>query len=91
MTTAGAVDCRKSKPAKLNIRKFTIFVCLSMLCFIAGYIYLKVESGRSVTVDIENEVYQTFERHRQKLDAIGQKYKVELDAVKKNSYSSGNN
>lgn len=90
MASVGAVDHRERKTKKLNIRKYTIFVFLSMLCFIAGFFFLRVESGRSVNIDIENMAYQTFKLHHQKLDAIGKKLKIELDVVKEKSYSRGN-
>ncbi len=91
MATAGAADYRKSESAKLNIRKFGIFVSLSMFCFVAGFIFLKLESDRSEPAGIRNEAYQTYMQHRQKLDAIGKKYAKELDAAQKKFFSSGNN
>jgi hypothetical protein len=91
MATSGAADYRKSEAVKPNIRKFGIFVFISMVCFVTGFIFLKLESGRSVPVSIKNEAYQTYMQHRQKLDAIGKKYAKELDAAKKKIHSSGNN
>lgn len=91
MATASATEYSKSDTEKTNLRKFGLFVCISMFCFVAGVILLKLESGRSVQVDIKNEAYQTYRQHRQKLDAIGRKYSEELDAVQKNADSNGSN
>ena len=91
MATASAAEYSKSETEKLNLRKLGIFIGISLICFVAGFILLKLESGRSVQVDIKNEAFQTYKQHRQKLDAIGRKYSEELDAARKNIDSSGNN
>ena len=91
MATAREVDYSKNEAAKLNIRKFWVFVSISMFCFVAGFIFLYLESGSSVHEGIKNEAYQTYKQHRQKLDEIGKKYANELDALKKKIYSRGKN
>lgn len=91
MAIVGTTDCRQSVGTEPNTRKFGIFISISMFCFLAGFIFLKYESNRSVHVDIKNDAYQTYQEHKQKLNAIGWKYSKELDGVKKKDNLRGNN
>ncbi len=82
MSSASAADHSRIKPAEPDMRRFAIFVALSMACFAAGFILLKTETATKVAVDITDEAFRMYTQHRRELDAIGEKYSNELNAAK---------
>ena len=82
MSSVSAADHCRIKPTEPNMRRFAIFVSLSMACFAAGYILLKAQTAPKVDADIKDEAFRMYTQHSRELDAIGEKYSNEMNAAK---------